>query len=223
MVEAMRSSIARVTLMNHLLSIWYSPRITIREILDSRPRELFVPLAATYGVVHNLHLVMRHEVDLTAGAGVVRVVLVNIVVGAGLGVGGAFAFSYLLSFVGRLFGGTPSSQAARTVLAWASVPYLPLLVVILPLLLIAGDVLMTYPQNEVFGGIAGTGPQIVSLLYFLLRSVMAIWSMVIAIAGLSEAFRISPGRSFLVFVLAAGVVIALIVGSFVLLDMIGVL
>ena len=66
---------------NHIAAIWKSPRATIREILDTNPGKLFLPLAATYGVVHNLHLVMRQEVDPTTGITVLGVLLTNVAFG----------------------------------------------------------------------------------------------------------------------------------------------
>lgn len=209
--------------MNHIAAIWTSPRATIREILDTNPRSMFLPFAATYGIVHSLHLVVRHEIDHTTGATVLEVLLINIVAGGLCGIGIIFLFSHLIAVAGRLLRGRPSAQAARTVLAWASVPYLPLLAVLIPLIFVAGNALIFHSQHDVFRGAAGTTPQLASLVYLFGRLVMIVWSIAIAVIGLSEAFGISTGRSFIVLLLAAIVAVALILGAFSLLATIGVL
>ena len=209
--------------MNHLVTIWGSPRATIRDILDTKPGKLALPLAATYGIVHNLHQVMKHGADPSSGSTVLWVLLVNVLFGSLYGIGVFWVFSYLLAGAGRLFGGTPSSRAARAVLAWSAVPYVPLLTVIIPLMLFSGDALIFHSQQDVFRGAAGAGPQLVSLIYPLGRGVMAIWSVVIAVIGLSEAFGISSARSFLVWALAGAVVVSAVIGASVLLAGIGLL
>jgi hypothetical protein len=212
-----------VTTLSQFATIWTSPRVTIREILDTDPGKLFLPLAATYGVVYSFHRVLKHEVDLSTEVPVFGVLLANVVFGAIFGIGIFFFLSYLLAGFGRLFGGKPSSRAARTVLAWASMPYVPLLVVILPLMMVAGDTMIRYSERDICRGAAGAGLQIAGLIYFCARGVMEIWSLVLAVVGLSEAFGISVERSFLLLVLAGAVRIALTVGTLYLLWTNGIL
>ena len=54
-----------------------------------------------------------------------------------------------------------------------------------------------------------------SLIYFLIYSILSIWGIVIGVKGLSEAFYISTGRSFLVFLLMIVIFVALFMGGLV--------
>ena len=180
--------------MNPLQRIWTQPRETIREIASSRPGYLFIPLAGAYGAVHSLSKVMTRGVDPAQGLTSIQILGVNLAVGSLLGIAGLYAFSFPLSWVGKLLGGVAEPRKVRTVLAWASVPFLPLLAVVIPLTLFGPSTLLVRePGSPLWApGSAWAAPV---LLYFVLWMILGVWLCVIGVVGLSEVNAFSIGRS----------------------------
>ena len=202
--------------MNHFATIWFSPGFTIRNLLDTRPAKLFYPLAAVAGITTNLLQVVQRKADVSSGFTVLEVFGVNIVVGAFYGIAMFSLMSYLLSGLGRLFGVRGSSQSARTVLAWASVPQIPLFAVIILFFLVAGENLIYHSVSDLITGVKGTFLQIFSLIYYLVWWVLGIWTIVIGVTGLAEAFGISKLKTVLIYLLTLVVFVVFIwVGLFV--------
>ncbi|HLG93848.1 MAG TPA: YIP1 family protein [candidate division Zixibacteria bacterium] len=188
--------------MNHLVSVWAKPRKTIRDIIDNYPTKLFFPLAAIHGVVHSFHLVIRQGIAFDVEISDFDILLMNVVFGAMFGIGLFYLLSFLLIFFGRLLGGHATLRTARCVLAWAAVPYLPLFIVLIPLLFSMGNIFLHVPFRDVMQGVTGnTAAQYAAKVYFILRGVMVIWSCVIGVIGLSEALGVSIMKSVGVWVL----------------------
>lgn len=202
--------------MNYFATIWTSPRATIRDILDTKPGMMFYPLAAVHGIAVGLDFVKWQYVKPPAAATVIGVLRVNLLFGAVLGIVLLFVFAYLVAGVVRWLGGTASPRAARTILAWASLPYAVPLLILVPLLLLVDDPVFTYR-------VGGTAYKLASLSYFIVRFAMLFWTLRILHEGYSEAFNISYWKGLLLSFLSVVVLDLVFMGAFDLLARVDVL
>lgn len=196
-----------------LITIWYDPRATVSAIAGSRPHYLFFFLASVFGVHRNLSLVFRRGIGHMPDLPMSMVIVVNIGVGIVFGITYFWVFSYLLDRVSRLLGGVGTASKCRTVLAWASVPQIPTMLVLLLILMFAPAEWFYHSPSELVGG---DDLSIQRLRFFagLLGMATAVWSIIIAIVGHSEVQGFGNGKSVLSFVLAGVVIIVPTVAVF---------
>jgi hypothetical protein len=195
--------------MSELFSIWNSPRSTIRSVLDKGSIFSFFPLAAIWGVWKNLSQILRHEVPGDE-FGVPAIIAINVVFGVVFGIVSCFVFAVLVRGVGKIFASRATTREVSLVVAWSAVPHIPSLVALLLLIVATGEAL-------VFGSVRSSNELspivgIAALLYMLVAMVLGIWSIVIAVIGLSEAGGISVGRSLAVYLVSGAIVVATILG-----------
>jgi hypothetical protein len=195
--------------MSHLLTIWNTPRSTIRSVLDKGSIVSFVPLAAIWGVWKNLSQILRYEVP-SDEFGVGTIIAINVVSGVIFGIVICFLFAVLVRWVGRVFASRATTREVSLVIAWTAVPHIPSLVAILLLLATTGDAL-------VFGSVRSASELepavgVAALLYMLVGMVLGIWSIVIAVIGLSEAGGIGIGRSLAAYLVSVVIAVAVVLG-----------
>ena len=192
--------------MNPLIRIWSDPRGTISDLTKSRPLYLFYPLAVIYGIVWNLNKIFQRGINPSRGVGKYEILSINIVVGAIFGIVSIFIASYLLSWIGRLFGGLASPKNIRTVLAWSAAPQIPLLFVILILAVVGPSDFLLRDGGGLFFA-AGESPWVFGvLLYIGLGTVVGILWCVINVVGLSEVQGFTIGKS-VVSLLLVGLIV----------------
>lgn len=161
---------------------------------------------------------MRHRIDPNSGVSFPVILIYNIVLGALFGIAFFYLFSYLLAWIGRLLRGRGSSKVVRTVLAWACVPYVPLLIALIPVLVIGRELIVFDSQADILKGSIGSAPiQMATSLYFVFRGIMTIWSCIIGIVGMSEALGVSVARSILIYICGLVVLVVPIMGIVILL------
>lgn len=188
--------------------IWVQPRQTIRHLVDSDPKMHFWVLVIFYGLIRAV------STGIQASLGEVfsprQIAGFILIAGPLAGVIGVFFTASLLELVSRLFGGQAEGQHIRTVLAWATLPMVVLVLVgILPSLAMFGSGVFTQPaariQQLFFSqgnaadlltrGLLGwsAGLEIIGSIYFL----------VVTAIGLAEvqnfSFWKAAGTVFLVF------------------------
>jgi len=169
-----------------------------------------VPLSMIYGAVMSLSKVLRRGVSPDHGLSSFAVLGVNILFGAVYGVCLLFVASYLLSWIGRLLGGSARPAAVRTVLTGASVLYIPLLAMLLLLVVLGPSELLVRSPGYVFLAVGRSAWGIGLLAYFVSSGVLGIWLCIICVVGLSEVHGFGVGRSFA----TCAIVFALFVGAF---------
>lgn len=203
--------------MDDLTRIWTDPRATFAELLEHRPTHLFYPLAGVYWATHSLHLVLRNASIMPVDASPLLVAMANIAFGIFCGPLLFMGIAHLVHQACRLFGGTGDAGRVRAALAWSSVPYGPLFVLLLPIFLLgpteqilqSGQPYMqTLLQFGTWGAVHG--------FYQLIRLVLVIWSLIIGLVTISEAESISMGKVALAHV----VLIVVFLGAVMLLSVI---
>ncbi len=193
-----------------LTKIWVRPREAIRELSARRSSYLIVPLFMTYGIVMCLSRVLQRGVSPDHGFSRFQVLGLNVLFGAVYGLCFLFVASYLLSWIGRLLGGSARPGPVRTVLACASVPYVPLLAMLFLLVVLGPGELLIRSAGTPFSVVGGS-PWLLGLLtYFVSSGILAIWLCIIGVVGLSEVHGFGIGRSIATY----AIVLALFVGAF---------
>jgi len=191
---------------NPWTGIWFHPREAIRLALAGNRQTEAYAFAGIYGIVHNFHLMQRYGVSPELGISLWEITAANIFAGAVFGYLMLVLYSWVTSWVGRLLGGTSSVTNARIAIGWACLPYAALLIVI-PLMFIDPQTFVYQPRTQIS----------VSALYgyyFVLRSIITIWFLLIIVSAISEALRLSIGRSILVLL---SPIILLVPASFLLI------
>ena len=191
-----------------LVTIWYRPRATIRQIVNTDPRRFVLGIAWLTGALGVLNSqVMLATIDLPPRVphlprlGSIGIAIAAFICGA-LGVAILYGFGALFRWAGYILGGTATAVEVRAALAWAQVPGLYLAVVM------------------IFAAAFGLYAPLATAAAFpagLIRSIFGIWLFVILLKCLGEVHRFSAWRAlsamllgfFAVFAVAAGIVITI--------------
>jgi hypothetical protein len=190
--------------MSPFLRVWTDPRGTIRDLATSGSGNSFLPLAAIYGATHNLNQVVVRGIDPSQGVTSVQVLGANVAFGALFGIGALYAMSFPLSWVGRRLGGVAPPRTVRTVLAWSSVPFIPLLVLAVALALLGPSTFLVRT--------AGSTPPPTFGPYLVAWGILGVWLCIIGVAGLSEVHAFSVGRSVATYLIVVGGFVVVLLG-----------
>lgn len=187
--------------MNPFITIWFSPKRTIRGIVDQNPNFLVLFLALATGAVE----VAMQGVTLasSANAPLLWTIIVCAVIGGILGLIGLYFFGLLYRWIGSWFGGKATGPEVRAAIAWAKVPTFVIFGIWLLIYLIGGDVsraLTEAPGSVSAGTAALLLGQVVSSLWF------GIWGFIMLCLMLGEVHHFS-GWKGLVTVLIPSIVI----------------
>ena len=188
--------------------IWVQPRQTIRHLVDTDPKMHFWVLVIFYGLIRAVSTGIQASLgDIFSPRQIAGFILIA---GPLAGVIGVYFTASLLALASRLLGGQAESQHIRTVLAWATLPMVVLVIVgILPSLAMFGSGVFAQPDARIqqlffsqgnatdllSRGLLGwsAGFEIIGSIYFL----------VVTAFGLAEvqnfSFWKAAGTVFLVF------------------------
>lgn len=186
---------------NPWLSIWTSPRATIRRIVEENPNRSLWLLAAIYGFVS----LISNAQSLALGQGVHISVLLLLIVILSPILGYVFfsLWSAVVFGFGKLFGGIGTFRAVRAAYVWATVPFVVNLVLWIVLVVIFGQKLFMPDSAS-----QGLSEKFVFLMLFILIAyvVLYVWSLVIYFKALSEVQGYSVLKAIFNVILAAVVV-----------------
>jgi Yip1 domain len=186
------------------ITIWTSPRATIRRIVDVEPRYQVVFLATLAGALSGLESAWsRPPTAAIPGIGSWPMLVVTFVVLGGiLGIIGLYINGALLKWSGAFLGGSATQVEVRAALAWGEIPAIVAMAVgVISILLGAGAPLTALASGSIEGPSLGTT---------LFHAVLGIWSFVITLKCLGEVHRFSAWRALgamAIVLLAAAVVL----------------
>jgi len=197
------------------LSIWTSPRATVRRIVDTAPTKNVLLLAAISGVGRALDRASSQNAgDALPMAAILGIAVVFGPIGGivSLHIGGA-----LLRWTGGWLGGQGTAEQVRAAIAWSLVPTILGSLLWLPELALLGEEMFTEATP-----VMDANPILADLLLGMIgiEVALAIWSVAILILALGEVHRFSGWRALASMVLAFLVVfipILCIVGGIVVL------
>ena len=165
-----------------LLAVAFSPRETMRRILDRGPssrREIITLVLAAFlsSVARDLKPV---DIERNVGA----VVVLTIVLSALVAVCVFYLFAWGAMLAGRIVDGTGTVAQVRTALAWGTAPAILALVYRIPMMFVA-------PPRVVFRAedFTASAPQL--LILGVLDVVVLVWYLIVGSITLSEAQGIS--------------------------------
>lgn len=181
---------------NYWYSIWLKPRDTIRDIVDTNPARNILLLAVLGGISQTL----SSSASLGFGEmmGLNEIFMVSVLSGPFAGLFYLFVVGWLLHYLLLRLGGTAPITETRTVIAWSWAPIvstLPLwgvkyILFQKELFLIEKPFLESQP---ILGFVFG--------IFQFVDITLAIWTVVILVAGFSEVHKTSIGRTFSAFLI----------------------
>jgi hypothetical protein len=189
-----------VTENNLLLKIWTAPQDTLSFILEKCPDKHLTPLLILGGMVRALdRVVSQHAHDK---GGTADGLMMGIVFGTLSGWLTYYCYAWGLSLTGNWLGGKATTDQLRTVLAWALIPSIASLVLLMPQVEILGDNSFRTEYASYFAE-----GSIVLLFCQLLQLVLSIWSVGILIRGIALVQGFGFGKSVLNMLLPGTLII----------------
>lgn len=178
------------------LTIWTSPRVTIRRIIVADPTHQVRRLAALNGVAEALGRAAGQS--LGDRISLLVLLLLCAVLGSLAGIVALYVFSALLRWTGRWLGGQAEPDEVRAAVAWGWAPSIFALLLWIPQLALYGDTLFGS------GDLGGAELQDLPLPFLALSIAQGLtgpWGSILLIACLSEVQRFSVWRSLLSWLL----------------------
>jgi len=177
------------------ITVWLHPRQTIERLVATRPT-YFVWLLAVIGTFASLY----NQISVIYGVTYllnVQLVLSILLFGALVGIVWLYLAGFMLSWIGRLFGGQANALQMRAVFAWSTLPTILGFVVILAI-----------------GVVAARGSMLDSVP--LLVAVFSLWSLIVFLLMLGQVQHFGVFRTILTYIFntVLGLALALLIRSF---------
>ena len=172
-------------------SVWFHPRRTIRQIVDTNPKQSVLLLPALSGALE----LFLYDV-LTPSPKEIPIILALLMTLAGgalLGLVGLFVMGWLYRWVGNEFGGRANNGQVRAAMAWAEIPKLVLFAFWIVLMIVTqGNLLKIWQGQQVL-----PSPLLqIGLLFTLAAGVLFIWHLVVLCKMVAEVHRFSSWTGF---------------------------
>jgi hypothetical protein len=194
------------------ITIWLSPRETIRRIVDRDPTYRVIMLGALAGALATLNSMLAAALGLTPiplPASLVPFLPVltfaSPFLGAGLGILGLYATAVAMDWSGRALGGVGNALTVRAAVAWAGIPQICLSIVTLLILLGTGvwEALVTSMSAPNSLSVATASP---FTLANWVEAIISVWSFILMLQCVGEVHRFSAWRALAAF-LVPGVIL----------------
>lgn len=182
-------------------TIWIAPRTTIRSVLDSDPKRLFLTLGILAGIERFLWSFStsnagdHYTLPLILAGSVIFGPLLNLAV--------IYLKSAILTWTGRWIGGKGSHAEIRATFVWSGIPEIAGISYWLLGFATFGDELFTSATPRIDGS-TFLSFQVVAFQAVLV--VLALWGFVLFVICLAEAHRFPVWKAFLNLLLALVVV-----------------
>jgi hypothetical protein len=178
---------AEVTAPTPWRTMWFSPRVTIRRLVEAEVRPSWAPVVALAALSSAL---LNMQLDDTGALSASRSFM-PVVIGVLQLLFGVLVAPFLLAFVGGWFGGEADPTDIREAVAWSYVPIAVCSALWIPLLLIGG--------TRVFGRdwASESGMHWIAVPMILGITVSYIWSVPLLVGAIAEVQRFSIGKAIL--------------------------
>lgn len=124
-------------------TLWTQPRQTIARIVAETPTRMVLPLAALAGIADALSQNRSGDGELANTMPGEQILIAAVVIGPILGIIALYAFAALTWLTGRWINGEGTPQSIRAAFAWASIPKIAAMFVMLPLIVLYGPEILT--------------------------------------------------------------------------------
>jgi len=206
-----------MTFLRRLARIVIRPRTTMREILDTPPDRMILPLVLlgiASGLLRGFNARSFPGLDaktwLIVCAAMLGVIACMVLL--------FYAFAWLAFFIGRLLDGTGDPAAARSALAWGTAPLIWALLYRLPaafLAPIANPARLAIQGRDIKldAGMFGDGC-FAAMLFAIIELAVLAWYLVIASQTLAEAHRFEAWRGFATLAIIAATPVLVMIAAF---------
>jgi hypothetical protein len=183
------------------LSMWTSPRKTIRGIINTNPDSKLFLLSIIYGLPMMFYFAQGSSLGQTYRGS--TILLISLIGACIIGYIGINVGSALLYFTGKWIGGKASFKQVRASVAYSNVTNLVSIGIWLILAAMFGQsvFLADFPYASSLGNFA-----VLMNSIFIVQLVVGIWSIVIFIASLSETQGFSTIKAIINTLLPMGVI-----------------
>lgn len=191
---------------NPWISVWLTPRATIRSIVMENPKRSLLWLSAIFGFSELMNFFQSMTLGLWLNA--TQLLILALIFSLPVGYGLITLWSWLVMHIGHWLKGKGDFASVRVAYAWSSVPLIGVIPIwILIVFYFQERLFLNFPQEPMLG-LFGS-----SLLLLLLagRLVCIIWALILYFIGLSEVHRFSVFRAICT-VAIAGVFVSFISG-----------
>ena len=168
-------------------TMWFSPRVTIRRILDSevRPSWTTVVVLATVGLA-----LPSLQLDETGALSASRSMM-PVLLGIMQTIFGVLIGPFLLAIVGEWLGGQADASDLRHAVAWSYVPVAASSLLWIPILLTLGTGAFAAEADPV------TGLEWIGMALLMVVSIGYVWSLPLLIGAVAAAQRFSIAKAIL--------------------------
>jgi tetratricopeptide (TPR) repeat protein len=177
------------------LTIWTSPRATIRSIVDSDPKRHVLVLAMLGGFAETLGNALSNVGTQELGSILPLPIILLFCAIAGP-IGGLISLylsGFLLTIAGDWLGGRATSVEVRAAIAWSSVPRIWALILWVPSLALFGfeEDLFTSTTSATVDPVLAT----IAISLAVVQLVIEIWALIVFLQCLGEVHRFSAWRA----------------------------
>jgi hypothetical protein len=188
---------AEERVLNPWFSIWFEPRATIRQLVQTDDEHFVLVLAGLGGVSLSLILAILGIVELSNWE---EIFMFAGVAGPIIGCIGLYIHGWLACWTGRWIGGSGSTEQIRCALAWSNVPSLGLIPAWLAWLAWFGGNGFTSDAPDLD---PSPIPVLPAMVLILLAIIGLAWELIIFLKGLAEVQGFSAWRALGNYVLAS--------------------
>ncbi len=171
------------------LTIWYKPRSTIRQILDSNSDRYVAILVGIFGILRALEQASERNMGDTLP--LVGTLVLVLLVGPLGGYITVYIFGAVYRWTGSWVGGKANSKEIRTALAWAYVPGILSLFLWIIKLVLFGEEMFTKATPRLDSSILLS---IIFLGLLFIDIIISIWTLFLMVKCISEAHRFSAWK-----------------------------
>ncbi|MBN2478643.1 MAG: YIP1 family protein [Parachlamydiales bacterium] len=189
---------------NPWITIWFSPKKTIRQIVDYKKNYKIWLLSFIYGFVSLISL--SQTLSLGSALNVIIIFIISLILAP---IWGYIVFSFasfFMYFTGRWIKGSATYHDVRAAISWSNVPMIVNFALWVLLFVIFGPMIFkNFP-----GEYALSNTQIALLfVILLLQLIVSIWILVLFVNCLAEVQRFSVAKAILNIVVAIIIFVAL--------------
>ena len=198
-------------IISSIISICIKPRATIQKIVDKNPEDSVILLACLAGISNVL--LRANDRGMGDTMELFDIILLSLILGPFSGVISLYVASYLIHWTGKWIGGTSSLQNIRAAMAWASIPVVLTLLLLIPEVILFGEEMYT-TQTPIMD--SSTSLLYAFVIFSVIYFILGIWSFILYLHCLGQVQGFSSLKMF-GNILLAGLVIIIPIGLFVLL------
>jgi len=183
-----------------LTTIWTKPKLTLEFILTNCPNKYFFWLITLGGIataINGTHVNIASHKTIS-----MAILLFAIFFGAIAGWITSYLYAWLLSWTGEWINGHGKTRQFLVVIAWAAIPLIFNLILLIPKYIVFGDNTFSIVVSEL--------SSLETFFYYLfefIKTILSIWAFIILIAGISLIQKFNLAKAILNLLLPTIVII----------------